>query len=176
MSEATRFDLKTIVVTALTSSIFTLFVTFAVTQYQQHAARSNLRMAFAGEIEVVMWSLMKPVNFGVSAWEEKRRLSEYKFYAPRAVYEANLNRLGDLGSKDLVRDITYLYSTIQQAREEGRRLETGTADDEGMLYVSYLVAAYTRALMLTHDLVGESSLSRDALLIELKRLKEISKK
>jgi hypothetical protein len=98
-----------------------------------------------------------PARFAAAAWENNRRLPDHKFYYPRTVFDGNVARLGELRDQTLVRDIAYLYAILEQAREEGRRLEAGTSDNEGMLrYVNFLCSAYVISLKLVLELTSES--------------------
>lgn len=121
--------------------------------YQQSVSSSNLRTAFAGEIEAIRLSIGRPANYALAAWEKNQHLSDYSFHFPHAVYDGNVSRLGELGNDRLVRDVAYLYSLLELAREEGRQLTAGTVDEEGMLrYTFFLNSAKNQALRLVIEL------------------------
>ena len=93
----------------------------------------NLRSAFLGEMEAIVVAVRIPMKNAIKAWEEKQNLEDYKFYYPRTVFEGNIAHLGDLHDRELLHDITYLYAILENAKEEGRRLEAGTSDSNGSL-------------------------------------------
>lgn len=144
------------IVPALVGAAFGTASSLLVFRYQQSASVESLRTAFAGEIEVILTAVRRPTRTAAEAWEKKIGLKDHNFYYPRAVFDENIGRLGELRDKKLVHDIAYLYATLEQAREEGRRLREATSDSEGMLrYVTYLCTAFGLSIDLIGELTGE---------------------
>jgi hypothetical protein len=167
----------TLIIPALVGAAFGTASSLLVFRYQQSTAAESLRTAFVGEIEAILAAVRRPVRFAADAWEKKSNLEDHHFYYPRAVFDGNVGRLGELRDKKLVRDIAHLYATLELAREEGRRLKDGTADAEGMLrYVSYLCDAFGGSMNLIVQLTGEPPRVRDedtdhALIVNLEAMK-----
>ena len=148
--------LVSVVMPALIGAAFGTASALLVFRYQQATTQESVRTAFAGEIEAILVAIRGPARRAALAWERGERFADYKFYYPRAVFDGNVAQLGVVRDKKLVRDITYLYATLEQAREEGRRLEAGVSDKEGMLrYVHFLCSAFAFAIGLVNQLTGE---------------------
>jgi hypothetical protein len=145
-----------IVLPALVGAIFGTVTSLATFTYHQAKTAENVQSAIGGEIQAILLSVRGPARRAAAAWEKNERLKDYKFYYPRAVFDGNTGHLGDIGDKRLVRDIGYLYAVLELARDEGRRLESNTSDQEGMLrYVSYLCLAFAHSMSLIQRMTGE---------------------
>lgn len=154
-------SLASIVVAALVGAAFGTGSSLLVLQYQEATTKTSLQTAFAGEIEAILHAVGRPYHHAVYAWEKNSRLPDYDFYVPRAVYDGNVGRLGELHDLTMVRNITFLYSTLDQAREEGRRLQNRQADNEAMLrYVANLTWAYSTAMGVWAKLPGAAQSDR----------------
>ncbi len=146
-----------VLIPAFVGAAFGLGSSLFVFGYQQSTSAESVRTAFVGEIEAILVALREPTRKTATAWERKRALGDYNFYYPRAVFDGNVGRLGELRDRKLVHDIALLYATLEQAREEGRRLKASTSDSEGMLrYTAYLCRAFGLTLDLIEGLTGET--------------------
>ncbi|OQW65142.1 MAG: hypothetical protein BVN28_02150 [Nitrospira sp. ST-bin4] len=144
------------VIPALVGAAFGTISSLLVFQYQHMMNVENLRTAFLGEMEAIVVAVRDPMHNAIRAWEKKQNLEDYKFYYPRTVFEGNITHLGDLHDRELLHDITYLYAILENAKEEGRRLEAGTSDSKGSLrYAHYLFSGFVAARNLTTKLSGE---------------------
>jgi hypothetical protein len=170
----------TVIVPALVGAAFGTGSSLAVIEYQQSRSRANLETAFAGEVDAILEVLRQPTHFAVDAWENKRRLPDYTFYFPRAVYDGNVGRLGDLKNRETIREIAYLYAVLEQAQHEAKRLQQRKADKEGMLrYISSLTTAYTHALLIRSQLpfpAESPGMHPELVKEELKYIKEATAK
>ena len=132
-----------VAVPALVGAVFGAASSLLVIGFQQVSTAEALRTAFASEVEAILVAIRRPARTAAGAWENKRDLKDHTFYYPRAIYDANVGRLGELRDKNLVRDITYMYAMLELAREEVRSMKAGTPDSEGTLrYVTYLISAF----------------------------------
>lgn len=147
----------TVVLSSFVGAAFGIISSLFVLQYQQTTNTENLKTAYLAEIRVILTAVRGPAMQAAAAWENKRRLADYKFYYPRAVFDGNVAHLGELRDKKLVHDIAYLYSALERAFEEGRRLETANSPPEEQLRYTYLLCmALIGSMNLATNLSGES--------------------
>lgn len=131
--------------------------TILVTQYERAFSREDLRVALTGEIESILFAIRFPALRTSWAWEGTGEgIKRHEFYYPTSVFSGNVANLGALRDPKLVRRITSLYSELEMAREEGRRLDSGTNDsDAAFRYAHFLFGAYLNSIQLVQELTGD---------------------
>jgi hypothetical protein len=151
-----RIWIASIIVSAIVSAFVSATFSIFVWEFQQKKNAENLQTAYLAEIQVILSAVRRPAKMAFNAWDQKRSLTDHKFYYPHTVFDGNIAHLGELQDKKLVHDITLLYSVLEQALDEGHRLEVGKSDPEGSLrYAHYLVQAYADSMRLIEELSGE---------------------
>jgi hypothetical protein len=145
-----------VVIPALVGAVFGLVSALLIMRSPQKANKESLQTAYLGEIEVIHMAVRDAAKHAFSAWQEHRDLAGQKFSYSRAIFDGNVARLGDLGDKQLVRDIVFLYAVLEQACEEGRHLEGHASDSEGLFrYAHHLWSALGLSMALIEQLSGE---------------------
>jgi len=131
--------------------------TILVSQYEKASRQENLRVALTGEIEAILISIRMPALRTSWAWDGKsEKIEHHQFYYPRSVFDGNTAYLGALRDPELVRRISQLYSGLELAREEARRLDSGIKDsDSAVRYAHLLFGAYVKSVELVQELTGD---------------------
>ena len=127
-----------------------------IMRYPHTTKKASLQAACLAEIQVILTAVRGAAKDAFNAWEQKRGLADHQFYHPRAIFEGNVAHLADLRDKPLVHDIAFLYAELEQAREEGRRLEAHASDADAMFrYAHHLWSALGLSMALIERLSGE---------------------
>jgi hypothetical protein len=144
------------VIPALVGAAFGVVSALLIMRYPQKTIKVSLQTAYLGEIEVILIAVRGAAKNAFSAWQENRDLAGQKFSYSRAIFDGNVAHLGEVGDKQLVRDIAFLYAVLEQAREEGRHLEGHVSDSEGLFrYAHHLWSALGLSMALIEKLSGE---------------------
>jgi len=142
---------------ALFGAILGSVGTIAVSQYEKASSQENLKVALTGEIEAIFESIRMPALRTAWAWDGKSgKMAHHQFYYPRSVFDGNIAHLGTLRDRKLVRKISQLYSGLELARDEGRRLDSGITDpDSEFRYATFMFNSYLKSLELIQELTGD---------------------
>jgi len=141
---------------ALAGAAFGMVSTLLIMRYPQKRNKESLQTAYLGEIQIIHMAVRRAARNAFSAWQENRNLAGQKFSYSRAVFDGNIARLVELGDKQLVRNIVFLYGVLEQACEEGRHLQEGASDSEGLFrYAHHLWSALGLSMVLIENLSGE---------------------
>jgi hypothetical protein len=141
---------------ALIGAAFGMVCALLILRDPKKTNKETLQAAYAGEIEVIHIALRGAAKNAFSAWQENRELVGQKFSYSRAIFDGNVAHLGEVGDKQLIRDIAFLYAVLEQARGEGRHLEGQASDSEGLFrYAHYLWSALGLSMALIEKLSGE---------------------
>lgn len=142
---------------ALVGAAFGVVIALLLMRYSQKKTnKERLQTAYLGEIEVIHIAVRSAAKKAFSAWQENRDLTGQQFSYSRAIFDGNVAHLLDVGDKQLVRDLVFLYAVLEQAREEGRHLEGDASDSEGLFrYAHHLWSALGLSMVLIEKLSGE---------------------
>ena len=144
------------VIPALVGAAFGMISALLIMRYPQKRNKESLQTAYLGEIQVIHNAVRGAARNAFSAWQENRNLAGQKFSYSRAIFDGNIARLVELGDKQLVRDIVFLYAVLEQACEEGRHLQGSASDSEGLFrYAHHLWSALGLSMVLIEKLSGE---------------------
>src|SRR5688572_23623867 len=144
------------VISSLVGAAFVMASALLIMRYPQKRNKECLQTAYLGEIQVIHMAVRGEARNAFSAWQENRILAGRKFSYSRAVFDGNIARLVELGDKQLVRDIVFLYAVLEQACKEGRNLQEDVSDSEGLFrYAHHLWSALGLSMVLTEKLSGE---------------------
>ena len=144
------------VIPALVGAAFGVLSALLILRYPEKTKKVSLQAAYLGEIEVILIALRGAAKNAFSAWQENRDRAGQNFFYSRAIFDGNVAHLGEVGDKQLVRNIAFLYAVLEQAREEGRHLEGHASDSEGLFrYAHHLWSAMGLSMALIEKLSGE---------------------
>jgi hypothetical protein len=120
------------------------------------AVAYSLKVAFRGEIGAIRSGLGADTRVAMQAWEEGKTLADYGVVYPRTIYEAHAKGLGDLRDSTLTWRIAELYSTLDRAREAGRRLAATSSTEQFTLYVRLLLRCFYMSVLLDMRLMEQT--------------------
>jgi predicted membrane chloride channel (bestrophin family) len=106
------------VIPALVGAAFGVVSALLLMRYPQKTIKVSLQTAYLGEIEVILIAVRGAAKNAFSAWQENRDLAGQKFSYSRAIFDGNVAHLGEVGDKQLVRDIAFLYAVLEQAQKK----------------------------------------------------------
>ena len=145
---------------AVVSFLLGVVGSFAAHWWQKHlemtAVAKSLKVAFRGEISAIRSGLGADARVAMQAWEEGKTLSDYGVVYPRTIYEAHAKGLGDLRESTLTSHIAELYSTLERAREAGRRLASTFSREQFTLYVRMLLRCLHMSVLLDMRLMEQT--------------------
>lgn len=117
-------------------SIITVIITLLVTQvggcWQSCAdARRKdaaLKLAFSGEISAIRGVLEYTARNAREAFRQGKMLKHHQIVYSDKVFEANASGLGNLQDRELIKQISTLYSLVDRTNEIARRIDEGIYD------------------------------------------------
>ena len=108
----------------VTLSLLTTRIAARVEGRERRKERSAvLRIAFAAEIQTIVQVLEPALRDLISALKAGSPSSSHMIFLPRAVYEANVAQIGEVGDKDLVYFLVMAYSHLREYSTQGRSPE-----------------------------------------------------
>jgi hypothetical protein len=129
--------------------------------WQQHltagSRAESLKVAFRGEVNAIRDGLSVDARAAFSAWQKKTPIKDHQVGYPTKIFDSHAGSIGDLRESILVGHLSLLYSTIDRAREVGRRIDASTYSGDGPRdFATLLAIALNQALILDMRLTEQT--------------------